>query len=80
MIAKHLVPNVVVDGERWFRFFSNFQYAGKTYSFDFFARNQEEAEEMLAASELPPLSATKSRAKSRPMCPALGYSFVPSAA
>lgn len=41
--------HVLVDGERWDKYFANYEHDGKTYSFNFYARNDAEAEETLRA-------------------------------
>jgi hypothetical protein len=40
---------VTVNGERWYKFFAPFTHADRIYSFNFYARNRAEAEEMLRA-------------------------------
>lgn len=42
-------PFVVHDGQCWFKFSAEFEYDGKKYVFDFHARCQSEADEMLRA-------------------------------
>lgn len=38
---------VTVNNEKWFKYFADFQHDGKTFSFDFYARDNDEAIEML---------------------------------
>lgn len=41
--------HVVVDGDKWFNFEADYQHDGRRYSFNFFARSNEEAVEVLRA-------------------------------
>lgn len=42
-------PSVIVNGERWNKFFADYHYADATYSFEFYARSKHEAVDILRA-------------------------------
>lgn len=63
---------VMVAGERWFKYFADFTYANKTYSFVFYARNQTEAEEMLRAIRTTAIAGNKIEAEISAEVPGAG--------
>lgn len=42
-------PSVTIDGEVWHKYFAYYKFEGHTFSFDFYARSDEEAEGRLRA-------------------------------